>query len=73
MQIEHRRAIRCHFGGVAEVIDLDSEKQLIGPASVLSRLGCFVKTKSPFPQGRNVRLRITQAEEAFAALGVLLI
>jgi hypothetical protein len=69
MGIERRRAVRHYFGGVAEVIQAESGMQLIGPATGLSQFGCFVKTKTRFAQGSSIRVRITQGDTAFAALG----
>lgn len=69
MGIERRRAVRYQFGGVAEVVHVESGIELIAPANVLSLSGCFVKTKTGFGQGSSVRLRITHGDATFAALG----
>ena len=69
MQTEHRRAPRHLLGGVVEVIDLESEKELITVARNLSLFGCFVATATPFLTGTKVRLRITHRGATFAALG----
>jgi hypothetical protein len=69
MGIERRRAVRYQFGGVAEVVHVESGMQLIGPASILSLAGCFVRTKTGFGQGSSVRLRITHSGVTFAAVG----
>ena len=66
---ERRRAVRYHFGGVAEVIDVASEAHLIGSASVLGLYGCFVNTRAAFGSGTRVKLRITNGDAEFASLG----
>lgn len=60
-QLERRRAIRYHFGGIAEVVDLASQKILVELTRDLSSCGCFVKTKTPFPKGTQVNVRITHS------------
>lgn len=52
-----------------EVIDLESEKEIVTVARNLSLFGCFVATASPFVTGTKVRLRITHRGETFAAFG----
>ena len=37
----------------------------------ISRLGCFVKTATPFPSGESVSLRITHDGIAFAVTGMV--
>lgn len=69
MQVERRRAARYHFGGIAEVIDVGSQKTLIELTRDLSLCGCFVKTKTPFPKGARVNVRITHSGATIAALG----
>ena len=69
MQTEHRRAPRHLLGGAVEVIDLESEKQIVTLARNLSLCGCFVATATPFVTGTKVRLRITHWGATFAALG----
>jgi hypothetical protein len=69
MQVERRRAARYHFGGIAEVTDLVSWKILIDLTRDLSSGGCFVKTKTPFPKGTRVNVRITHSGATIAALG----
>jgi hypothetical protein len=56
---ERRRAPRYAFGGVAEVTALRSGQHLVAVTGELARLGCFVKTTTPFPVGEAVNVRIT--------------
>ena len=51
------------------MVHVESGMQLIGPATVLSLTGCFVKTRTGFRQGSNVRLILTHGDTTFAALG----
>jgi hypothetical protein len=69
MQLERRRAARYHFGGIAEVIDLGSQKTLVELTRDLSLYGCFVETKTPFPEGTPVNVKITHSGATIAALG----
>ena len=52
-----------------QLADLQSEKQLAAHIANLSLLGCFVETVTPFPEGTNVRLKISHASVNFIAIG----
>ena len=56
---ERRRTPRLAFGAVAEVTATTTGKYLVAITTEISRLGCFVKTTTPFPAGETVMLRIT--------------
>lgn len=60
---------RYDFGAIAQVIDLRSREDLIAVTRDLSLAGCFIKTRTPFPAGTEVRVRITYAGLDFAAIG----
>jgi PilZ domain len=60
---------RYDFGAIAEVIDLDSREDIIVVTRDLSLSGCFVKTRTTFPAGTEVRVRIAYAGSDFAAIG----
>jgi len=64
-----RRATRFYFGAIAEVIDLDLRRELVGISRDLSLSGAFVKTSEAFASGTNVRLRLTASGAHFAATG----
>jgi hypothetical protein len=66
---ERRGATRYNFGAIAEVIDLDERGDLVSVTRDLSATGCFVKTTTPFPTGKRVRVRITHSGAEFAAIG----
>lgn len=67
--IDRRQMTRYDFGAIAEVVDLDSRDDMIVVTRDLSLSGCFVKTRTPFPAGTEVRVRITYAGADFAAIG----
>ena len=69
MLIERRHMTRYDFGAIAVVVDLDSRDDMIVVTRDLSLSGCFVKTRTPFPAGTEVRVRITHAGSDFAAIG----
>jgi len=60
---------RYDFGAIAEVIDLDSRDDMIVVTRDLSLSGCFVKTRTPFAAGTEVRVRIAYGGADFAAVG----
>ena len=65
----HRAAPRHTFLAAIQLTDLQSEKQVAAHTKDITLFGCFVETKSPFPQGTKVRVRITRAGGQVAALG----
>jgi hypothetical protein len=67
--IERRRTTRYNFGAIAELTDFGSQRELVAITRDLSLSGCFVKTTTPFPEGTEVRLRITSSGADFAAIG----
>src|ERR1700722_9333723 len=69
IQPERRRTPRHPFGGVAEVTAARSGKYLVAIAAEISRLGCFVKTMTPFASGEAVNVKITYSSRAFSAPG----
>jgi hypothetical protein len=68
---ERRRAPRYAFGGVAEVTALRSGQHLVAVTGELARLGCFVKTTTPFPVGEAVNVRITYDDREFMVSGAV--
>ena len=68
-QVERRRATRHHFVSAVEVINVESQKQLISLTRDLSLCGCFVTVKTPFPKGTRVSLKIANSKANFSALG----
>jgi hypothetical protein len=68
-QIERRRATRHRFVSAVEVINVESQKQLISLTRDLSLCGCFVTVKTPSPKGTRVSLKISNSKANFSAVG----
>ena len=66
-----RRATRFYFGAIAEVIDLDLRRDLVGVSRDLSLCGTFIRTSEPFASGTQVRVRLTASGANFAATGTV--
>lgn len=69
MKVEQHRATRHKFVARVEVVDLDSERQLIARTGNLSVFGCFIETPAPFARGTRIRMRINHRGTTFVALG----
>jgi hypothetical protein len=69
MKAEQHRATRHAFVARVEVVDLDSERQIIAHTGNLSTFGCFIETGVSFPRGTRIRMRITHRGTTFVALG----
>jgi len=61
--------MRRPFAAKAEVVDVESERQVLAVTGDLSVFGCFVETPAPFPNGTKVRIRIIHRGATFVALG----
>jgi len=68
---ERRAAERFPFIVTAEAEEMDSGARLPARTSDLSLTGCFLDTLNPFPAGTRTRIRLTQREQTFDALGVV--
>jgi hypothetical protein len=65
--MQRRRTPRYPFiGGVAELTNT-SGQYLVAGTTQISRFGCFVRTKTPFPAGVPINLRITYERREFSA------
>ena len=69
MKIETHRATRHPFAARAQVVDVESEKQVMAHTGDLSAFGCFIETGTPFPRGTKVRVKINHRGATFVALG----
>ncbi|PYU23199.1 MAG: hypothetical protein DMG30_12440 [Acidobacteria bacterium] len=69
MKVEQHRATRHRFAARAEVVDVESEKQVGALTGDLSVFGCFIETRAPFPRGTKVRIKINHRGSTFVALG----
>jgi len=68
-QIERRRATRHRFVSPVEVINVESQKQLISLTRDLSLCGCFVTAKARSPKRTRVSLKISNSQGNFSAVG----
>jgi len=64
---ERRRHARYPFTSAAEVIVRDSQTQIQGRTSDISRGGCFLDTSSCFPAGSMVTVRLSKGNRRFEA------
>ncbi|HZP32594.1 MAG TPA: PilZ domain-containing protein [Candidatus Acidoferrales bacterium] len=71
MKVETHRATRHPFAARAEVVDVESEKQITAVTGDLSVFGCFIETGTPFPRGTKVRVKINHRGATFVAPGVV--
>ena len=68
---DRRYTIRYPFAADAELIDLESGKQVEGVTSDISLGGCFICTSKSMPVNSRSRLRLTRKNQAFEALVVV--
>ena len=64
-----RRATRYYFGGVVELIHLESGRMIVALVRALNLYGCFVKTSQSFKLGSKLVLRMTHSGSHFSAKG----
>jgi hypothetical protein len=53
----------------AEIVELPRGARLSARTSDINRTGCYIDTLNPVPHGFRVRVRITQEDETFEAIG----
>lgn len=68
---DRRYTIRYPFAADAEMIDMESGKQLTGVTSDISLGGCFICTSRPFPVNTRARLQLTRKGQVLDALVVV--
>jgi hypothetical protein len=69
MRVEQHRATRHRFVARVEIVDVESERQVMAHTGDLSMFGCFIETAEPFPRGAKIRMRINHHGSTFVALG----
>jgi hypothetical protein len=69
MKATHHRATRHPFVTDIAITNVSSEKQILARTADLSLFGCFVTTKTPFPRGTTVSIRISRGALHITALG----
>jgi len=68
---DRRYTIRYPFAADAELIDLESGKQVEGVTSDISLGGCFICTSKSMPINSRSRLRLTRKNQVLEALVVV--
>lgn len=68
---DRRYTIRYPFAADAELIDLESGKQVEGVTSDISLGGCFICTSKPLPINSRARLKLTRKGQVLEALVVV--
>lgn len=68
---DRRYTIRYPFAADAEMIDMESGKQLTGVTSDISLGGCFICTSRPFPVNTRARLQLTRKGQVLDSLVVV--
>lgn len=68
---DRRYTIRYPFAADAEMIDMESGKQLTGVTSDISLGGCFICTSKSFPVNTRARLRLSRKGQELDALVIV--
>ena len=68
---DRRCTIRYPFAADAELVDLESGKQVEGVTSDISLAGCFICTSKSMPVNSRSRLRLTRKKQVVEALVVV--
>jgi hypothetical protein len=68
---DRRYTIRYPFAADAELIDMESGKQITGVTSDISLGGCFICTSKPLPAIGRARLKLSRKGQVLEALVVV--
>jgi hypothetical protein len=68
---DRRYTIRYPFAADAELIDMETGKQVTGVTSDLSLGGCFVCTSKPMPANARTRMRLTRKGQVLETLAIV--
>lgn len=68
---DRRYTIRYPFAADAELIDMESGKQVTGVTSDISLGGCFVCTSKMLPSNSRARMRLTRKGESLDLLVIV--
>ena len=68
---DRRYTIRYPFAADAEMIDMESGKQLTGVTSDISLGGCFICTSKPFELSTRGRLQLTRNGQILDAMVIV--
>jgi hypothetical protein len=66
---EQRRSPRYPFAASAELIEIQSQRQLSTRVNDIGLYGCYFDTISPFPAGTSIQLKIAKGLVFFEAEG----
>lgn len=69
MTRERRRTPRYQFIADAELVEIESGAKSHVKTGDLSAGGCFLDTLNPLPEGSEIQVTITQANQRFLARG----
>jgi PilZ domain-containing protein len=70
-QAERRRVPRIPFKATSVVTEAGSAQIVVAQTTELSRFGCFVQTKKPYPKGTRVHIEVAEAGTTFVASGAV--
>jgi hypothetical protein len=68
---ERRRVPRIPFHATSVVTETGSSQIVVAQTTELSRYGCFVQTKKPYPKGTGVHIEMAEAGTTFVASGAV--
>jgi hypothetical protein len=68
---DRRYTIRYPFAADAELIDMETGKQLTGVTSDVSLGGCFICTSKSLPANSRARLRLTRKDQVLDTLVIV--
>lgn len=68
---DRRYTIRYPFAADAELIDMETGKQVSGVTSDLSLGGCFICTSRPLPAKARARLRLTRKGQVLETMVIV--
>lgn len=68
---DRRYTIRYPFAADAELIDMETGKQITGVTSDLSWGGCFICTSKSVPSNSRGRLRLTRKDQVLDTLVIV--
>jgi hypothetical protein len=70
-QLERRRVPRIPFKATCVVTETGSSQIVVAQTIELSRFGCFVETRKPYPKGTRVHIELAEGGATFVASGVV--
>ncbi len=68
---ERRRVPRIPFKATSVVTETGSAEIVVAQTTELSRFGCFVQTKKPYPKGTRVHIEVAETGTTLVASGAV--